>query len=202
MIRGKGFTLIELIVVIVILAVLAVVAAPRFLDLNSDARESMLKGAAAELQQAINFAHQRWVVEGIGNVAVANMPRYAEGTDTNPNSNSIDSHLDMNDVGYPIGVDKNPQLSAPLNIGRGNKACFLLWNRLLDSSLVATDNANQIDDFDIYATRRRGEGEFSGAQTRCAFIYTRDGFSTNPNNATHVIWYDSRTGDISYVLND
>lgn len=74
MIRGKGFTLIELIVVIVILAVLAVVAAPRFLDLNSDARESMLKGAASELQQAINFAHQRWVVEGIGNVAVANMP--------------------------------------------------------------------------------------------------------------------------------
>ncbi|GEA49461.1 hypothetical protein VIN01S_02650 [Vibrio inusitatus NBRC 102082] len=198
-ISKNGFTLIELIVVIVILAVLAVVAAPRFLDLNSDARESMLQGAAAEFQQSINFAHQRWVVEGRGNESYANMPGYAEGTDTTQGSNSIDSHLDMNDVGFPLGVDKNDPMGAPFNIGKGNKACYLLWERLLDSSLTATNNVNQAENYDFYAIRQKGD---EGHQSKCVYIFTQDGFATQPNNAKHVIWYDSRTGDVSYVLND
>ncbi|GEM78568.1 prepilin-type N-terminal cleavage/methylation domain-containing protein [Vibrio superstes] len=198
-ISKNGFTLIELIVVIVIIAVLAVVAAPRFLDLNSDARESMLKGAAAELQQSINFAHQRWALEGRGTESYANMPGYAEGTDSAEGSNTIDSHLDMNDVGYPLGVDKNDPMGAPFNIGKGDKACYLLWDRLLDSSLTATDNVNQAENYDFYAIRQTGkEGHYS----KCVFIYTKDGYTSNPNNAKHVIWYDSRTGDVSYVLND
>ncbi|GAB7220680.1 prepilin-type N-terminal cleavage/methylation domain-containing protein [Vibrio comitans] len=198
-ISKNGFTLIELIVVIVIIAVLAVVAAPRFLDLNSDARESMLQGAAAEFQQSINFAHQRWVVEGRGNESYANMPGYAEGTDATEGSNSIDSHLDMNDVGYPLGVDKNDPMGAPFNIGKGNKACYLLWDRLLDSSLTATDNVDEAENYDFYAIRQKGE---QGHQSKCVFIFTKDGYNSNPTIAKHVIWYDSRTGDVSYVLKD
>lgn len=44
MTNQRGFTLIELVVVIVILGILAVTAAPRFLNLQSDARISALQG--------------------------------------------------------------------------------------------------------------------------------------------------------------
>jgi MSHA pilin protein MshA len=42
--RQGGFTLIELVVVIVILGILAVTAAPRFLNLQNDAREAAIQG--------------------------------------------------------------------------------------------------------------------------------------------------------------
>ncbi|ENM3810998.1 type II secretion system protein, partial [Vibrio cholerae] len=50
--RQSGFNLIELVVVIVILGILAVTAAPRFLNLQSDARKASLLG----LKGAINGA--------------------------------------------------------------------------------------------------------------------------------------------------
>ncbi|MGL4750761.1 MAG: type II secretion system protein, partial [Shewanella sp.] len=37
--RQQGFTLIELVVVIIILGILAVTAAPKFINLQSDARK-------------------------------------------------------------------------------------------------------------------------------------------------------------------
>ena len=44
--RSAGFTLIELVIVIIILGILAVTAAPKFLNLQGDAREAPLKGRA------------------------------------------------------------------------------------------------------------------------------------------------------------
>ena len=42
--KQNGFTLIELVVVIIILGILAVTAAPKFINLQSDARETSLQG--------------------------------------------------------------------------------------------------------------------------------------------------------------
>ncbi|HIF9482202.1 prepilin-type N-terminal cleavage/methylation domain-containing protein [Photobacterium damselae] len=52
---NRGFTLIELVVVIVILGILAVTAAPKFLNLQKDARISTLKATKGALETAIQL---------------------------------------------------------------------------------------------------------------------------------------------------
>ncbi len=56
--RPQGFTMIGLIVVIVILGILAATALPKFIDMNSDAKSSALKGVvgAAASAMTINYS--------------------------------------------------------------------------------------------------------------------------------------------------
>ncbi|MDE1252681.1 type II secretion system GspH family protein [Vibrio aestuarianus] len=62
--RQGGFTLIELVVVIVILGILAVTAAPRFLNLQDDAREATLQGLAGAIQGAAGIVYGKSAIEG------------------------------------------------------------------------------------------------------------------------------------------
>ena len=60
----QGFTLIELVVVIVILGILAVTAAPKFIDLTSDARVSVMKGVKGSIESAVSLVHSKALIEG------------------------------------------------------------------------------------------------------------------------------------------
>lgn len=60
--QQQGFTLIELIIVIVILGILAVTAAPRFLDLGSDAREASMRGILGALNSTSQISHAAFLV--------------------------------------------------------------------------------------------------------------------------------------------
>ncbi|EPN4956048.1 type II secretion system protein [Vibrio diabolicus] len=62
--RQGGFTLIELVVVIVILGILAVTAAPRFLNLQDDARKASLQGLKGAIDGASGIAYGKAAVEG------------------------------------------------------------------------------------------------------------------------------------------
>ncbi|WP_159656839.1 type II secretion system protein [Vibrio atypicus] len=62
--RQGGFTLIELVVVIVILGILAVTAAPRFLNLQSDARASSLQGLKGAMQGAAGIVYGSAAING------------------------------------------------------------------------------------------------------------------------------------------
>ena len=67
--NNGGFTLIELIVVIVILGILAVTAAPKFVDLQSDARLATLNGMKAAINSAVSLTYGKSLVTGVEKVA-------------------------------------------------------------------------------------------------------------------------------------
>ncbi|PTP27184.1 prepilin-type N-terminal cleavage/methylation domain-containing protein [Vibrio splendidus] len=63
--KQGGFTLIELVVVIVILGILAVTAAPRFLNLQTDARESSLQGLKGAMAGAAGIVYGKAAINGV-----------------------------------------------------------------------------------------------------------------------------------------
>jgi prepilin-type N-terminal cleavage/methylation domain-containing protein len=72
-IKEAGFTLIELVIVIVILGILAATAAPKFMNLQKDARIAKLEGYAGALKSAISMVHSKAMIRSdLNYVCIAN----------------------------------------------------------------------------------------------------------------------------------
>lgn len=75
----KGFTLIELIIVIVILGILAVTAAPKFVDVSSDANISVLKSMGGSINSASQLVYAKSAIQGVHAAELSNVDLDGDG---------------------------------------------------------------------------------------------------------------------------
>ena len=69
--RSAGFTLIELVIVIIILGILAVTAAPKFLNLQNDAKKAAADGVKAAVASSAQIVYSKAVILGLETSAAA-----------------------------------------------------------------------------------------------------------------------------------
>jgi len=102
----QGFTLIELVVVIIILGILAVTAAPKFINLQGDARVSALNGLKAAIQSTNTLVYSKAALAGLekqenADVALSNTltvkTKYGYLSNSRPN-------FDGDDTQSPLGM--------------------------------------------------------------------------------------------------
>ncbi|MDR7020499.1 prepilin-type N-terminal cleavage/methylation domain-containing protein [Aeromonas salmonicida] len=80
--KQAGFTLIELVIVIIILGILAVTAAPKFLNLQDDAKSAAADGVLAAVSSSAQLVYSKAALEGVEREATSAISS-SDGTSIN-----------------------------------------------------------------------------------------------------------------------
>ena len=124
---SSGFTLIELIVVIVILGILAVSAAPKFMDLQGDARAATLKGMMGAVKSANSLILGKAVIHGV-NTKYSDRETHTQWMDDCSTDNCVNigqmwvylkyAYIDRNSVAFIIDADISGKSTRTLSNGK------------------------------------------------------------------------------------
>jgi MSHA pilin protein MshA len=161
--KQQGFTLIELVVVIIILGVLAVTAAPKFINLQGDARVSALSGMKAGIQGANSLVYSK--------AALAGEEGIAKGASTPPAVDLGTGTDAVTQFGYLQGLQTELENAMDVTFNVGTS---------VTDSTVTTDNSA---DWTIFVTKDSGIATIwqVGAPDSCTLIYTEaQNATTNP----------------------
>ncbi|MGD6739217.1 type II secretion system protein [Photobacterium leiognathi subsp. mandapamensis] len=131
--KKNGFTLIELVVVIVILGILAVVAAPKFMNLQVDARNASLKGLEGSLKSALSVGYSKLAMNGLENSPYV--------TTRDKGENEPDNYTFSANIGIP-GCSKEAACTFYYGYPEATEETFkrLLANMNSDWEMVRKDN--------------------------------------------------------------
>ncbi len=117
--RMGGFTLFELVIVTVLMGVLAISLAPRFMNMQDDARSATYANLKGAFQSAVSLFHAKWLVDGEPNPDIS---QNREG-----------------DWGYTIYNLHYNKFGYPRIIKQLQGCKIILENLLPDSELTAED---------------------------------------------------------------
>ena len=156
--KQQGFTLIELVVVIIILGILAVTAAPKFINLQGDARVSALSGMKAAIQGANTLVYSKAALAGEEGKAK---------NDSTPPAVDLGTGTDaVTQFGYLQGLQTELENAMDVTFNVGTSAT---------DSTIATDNDA---DWTIFVDSGEATIWQVGAPDACKLTYTEASSAT------------------------
>ena len=132
--KQAGFTLIELVIVIIILGILAVTAAPKFLNLQDDAKKSAAQGVQAAVSSSAQLVYSKSALEGV------------EREPSDAVSSSDGTKIDVV-YGYPAATDAGIKNAVTIDGSWSGKVSSAVGNYVFStSSSKCTVNYKEADD--------------------------------------------------------
>ncbi len=120
--KQQGFTLIELVVVIIILGILAVTAAPKFINLQGDARVSALNGLKASIQGANTLVYSKAALAGLEKSDTATDVAISGSGLNTVNVSTLFGYMDATATNFSRALDVNIESAATTPPTTGNVA--------------------------------------------------------------------------------